>query len=72
VACSNFTFGYFRATLSVGSMKPNEVVKMRPWPVRASCSMARSESASGTLSTKVVSTRLPNSFSMALRPTSCW
>ena len=40
-------------------MKPKEVVKIRPWPVRASCSMARSESASGTLSTKVVSTLSP-------------
>ena len=52
-------FGYFLATFRVGSMKPKEVVKIRSWPVRASCSMARSESASGTLSTKVVSTLSP-------------
>ena len=46
-ACSRWhartrTFGNFFATFSVGSMKPNEVVKISLLPARASCSMARS------------------------------
>ena len=43
------------ATFSVGFMKPNEVVKISPWPVLASWRMTRSASGpSGTLSTKLV------------------
>jgi len=52
------TFGNFLATLMVGSMKPNEVVKMMLQPLRANCSIARSESLSGMFSRKVVASTL--------------
>ena len=45
-------------------MNPNEVVKIRPWPVLASWRMTRSASGpSGTLSTKLVVTLPGKAFS---------
>ena len=71
MACSNFTFGNCLATFRVGFMKPNEVVKIRPWPVLASWRMTRSASGpSGTLSTKLVVTLPGKAFSTSSRPTS--
>ena len=50
-------------------MKPNEVVKTMLQPLRASCSIARSESLSGTFSTKVeASTLSPSALAAARRP----
>ena len=53
-------------------MKPNEVVKISLWPERASFSIERSLSASGTFSRKVVSTLSPSAAASALRLWSCW
>ena len=71
MACSNFTFGNCLATLSVGFMKPNEVVKISPWPSVASLRITRSASGpSATLSTAVVVTLPGNAASSSLRATS--
>ena len=73
VACSKNTFGYLLATFSVASMKPNDVVKINLWPVRASCSIERS--ASAPFRDVLEEGRFDlaaSAFSIALRPTSCW